>query len=506
MRKLLTLMLALALVLSLAPSAFAEDVYTLDYYWVGNGDNAVRADVEKAINEYIEPLIGANVVFHIVGWNDWITKAVTALQSGEKIDIIFTADWREYMLEVTGGLLLPLNDDNGPYGNLYEQYGAGIDATINPAFITGTQVNGVTYGIATNKELCVPEGFIINVDAAKAIGWDVVAEDPSITCTEDIEPWLAAYKEMYPEKYPYVTDGSSGRWADEPWCPDWAGLEMNSIAMKMALKEDGTPDETIYSIFETEEQQEHIRLMYKWGQAGYINPDQPLTSFDYTSIFNAGDFLVYSAPLKGNNIKAMEMKNASGNPNLNLVEITLQPKYVVTTHSGGSMLAIPTTSQDPVKAMQYINLMHSDAKLINMMLYGVEGVQWEVTDTNQVNLIDSSWNGAHGGAWTIGNTKLQLVTTSEDPLKNELLQSYANDAVPTFSLGFRFVQTDVAVEIGKLYNVVDEYAKPLMCGAIDPDDPERGIDAMVAKLDEAGIDVVLEEIQEQFDAWVAASK
>ena len=44
----------------------AETV-TLDYYWVGNADTDQRPLVEAAINEYVEPLIGVNVVFHIVG-------------------------------------------------------------------------------------------------------------------------------------------------------------------------------------------------------------------------------------------------------------------------------------------------------------------------------------------------------------------------------------------------------------------------------------------------------
>ena len=43
MRKLVSLFLALALVLALVPAAMADDAYTLDIYWVGNGDNeAVR--------------------------------------------------------------------------------------------------------------------------------------------------------------------------------------------------------------------------------------------------------------------------------------------------------------------------------------------------------------------------------------------------------------------------------------------------------------------------------
>ena len=74
------------------PTPVPETV-TLDYYWVANADTDQRSLVEAAINEYIEPLIGANVVFHLVGWGDWATKAVTGLQAGEKMDIFFTADW-----------------------------------------------------------------------------------------------------------------------------------------------------------------------------------------------------------------------------------------------------------------------------------------------------------------------------------------------------------------------------------------------------------------------------
>ena len=498
MRKLVTLLLALAMCISLVPSAMAEDVYTLDIYWVGNGDNeSVRAGVEAAINEYIEPLIGANVSFHIIGWGDWNDKAINALQSGEKMDMIFTADWEGYGVEVAGGLLTPLDD-------LLDQYGQGIKDTLPETCLDGVRVNGVLYGIPTNKELCVPEGFIINKTAAAEIGWDVVADDPSITCTADLEPWLAKYKELHPDKYPYLMDGNAGRWADEPWCPDWAGMTTNSIAMKMAKQDDGEFDETIYSIFETPEQEEHIRLMYDWGTKGYIDPDAALTSFDYTGTFGRGDFLVFVQPLKGNGIKAVEMYQANATAEFECVEITMQPKYVVTTHAGGSMFGIPVTSKNPEKAMQYINLMHSDATLVNLMLFGAEGVNYNKVDENTVELTDQNWYGVHGGAWTVGNTKLQYVTVGEDPQKNELLQSYADDASPTASLGFRFVKDNVADQIAAVDAVVTEYANPMMCGSVDPDDPDQGIEALKAALADAGMADILAEVQAQYDAWKTA--
>ena len=94
------------------------EVVTLDYYIVGAGDTPARPAVEKAINDYIGPLIGAKVVFHIIPWADWATKAVTGIEAGEKMDIFFTADWYFYMQLATEGLFTKLNDDSGPNGNL----------------------------------------------------------------------------------------------------------------------------------------------------------------------------------------------------------------------------------------------------------------------------------------------------------------------------------------------------------------------------------------------------
>ncbi|MFN2204094.1 MAG: extracellular solute-binding protein, partial [Caldilineaceae bacterium] len=182
------------------------EVVTLDYYWIGNGDTDQREAVQDAINAYVEPLIGVNVVFHIIGWGDWVTKAVTALQSGEKADIFFTADWRDYMQLASQGLFRALNDDNGEFGNLLEEYGPDILAGLNPAFVTGTQIDGVNYAVPTNKELTVPEGFIYNVAFANELGF--TEEDAAAIKTyADIEPWLEKAKAARPDEYPYLTDG-----------------------------------------------------------------------------------------------------------------------------------------------------------------------------------------------------------------------------------------------------------------------------------------------------------
>ena len=502
MRKLLSLFLAVVMLMAAVPAALAAEPYTLDIWWVGNADNPeVRAEVEAAINEYIEPKIDAHVSFHIIPWDDWKTEVVDVLtdkasRKAAKMDLVFTADWEYYPDLVEAKALLQLGDQ-------LEQNGQGILESLSESFFNGIKVNGDIYGVPTNKELCVPQGFIVNKTAAEAIGWDY--ENTEITCTADLEPWLQKYKEKYPARFPYLMDMSpAGRWVDEPWINDWSGLTQNALAMKMAVGEDGKFDETVYSIYETPEQEAHIRLMYAWAQKGYIAPDA--ATYNYNEIFGTGDFLVFTQPLKGNNIKAVEMYTANHPddlPPFECVEIILQDKYKVTTQAGGSMFAIPMSAKYKEKAMQYLNLMHSDETLVNLMLFGREGVNYNKVNDRQVEKIDDAhwWYGLHGGAWTVGNTKLQYVLTDEDPDKNALLQEFAVGAPKTASYGFRFDKTKAPKLVDAVKDAAAKFARPLMVGAVDPDDPELGLEAFRKALKDAGIDELKTEVERQYNEW-----
>ena len=479
------------------PATF-DEIVTLKYYWCANQDTSVRPQVEAAINEHIEPLIGADVEFTLISWGDWDNKALTALQSGENIDIFFTADWKSYVRSVTMNLFTPLNDDNGENGNLLETYGQGILSTLNPSFITGTQYDGVNYAVPTNKELCVPMGFIYNVDAANEVGMD----PSTITELADFEPYMAAFKELHPDQYPYLNDGS---WGDEPWVPAAvSNLNSNLITQKIECDENGVFDETWYSVWETEENKEHVELMYKWFQLGYIHPDSPLSTFDVGTSpeFAAGQFLFISAPLKGSNIKGNELVIASGNLDLNVGEIYGQGKYCVTTHVGGSMLAIPVTAEHPVQAMQYINLMHTDSTLVDMMLFGVPEEMWTLADDGRVEVLDSQWYGSHGGAWTIGNTAIQNVTTNEDPEKNQLLQDYSADAIPHPTLGFRYVcPPELESQWAAVNNVQDAMNRSLLTGVVDP---STALPQYVADLKAAGLGDIKADVERAYAEWKAA--
>lgn len=481
-----------------APEPTKGEAVTLDYYIVGTGDTEQRGAVEDAINAYIEPLIGAKVVFHIIPWADWASKAVTGMEAGEKMDIFFTADWYYYMQLASEGLLTPLNDDKGPNGNLLKQYGQGILSSLNPAFVTGTQIDGVNYAVPTNKELSVPEGFVYNVAWADEIGF-TEAEAAKVKSVKDLEPWLAKAKAAHPNEYPYLTDGRIGF---TPWIHGFAS-NVSDYVVSMANSPDasGKWDETIVSPITTDYMKDYLTTMRDWYKKGYINPDAGLSTFDTGPILNAGKFFIEPMPLKGDNIKAQELVIASGNADLKLKEIYGMPKIIVSNDTGGSMLAIPTGSNHPVEAMKLINLMHTDPKLINMMLYGVEGKNWSLDADGRVNVIDSAWVGAHPGAWVWGDVTIQKVSNKEDPKKNQMLIDYSKDALAHPSLGFRFRTQPVAAELTALQTVVDGMQRALLTGYVDP---SVELPKFIQALKDAGVEKVTAEVQKQYEAWKAA--
>jgi putative aldouronate transport system substrate-binding protein len=468
----------------------------IDYYMVGNQDSADRANVEAAINAYIEPLINANVTFHIIGWGDWAGKAVTALEAGEKMDIFFTADWEFYSKEVSEGLLTPMNDDKGPNGNLLKQYGQGITSSLNPAYLTGAAINGVNYAIPTNKELSVPWGFVYNAAVADQIGFKD-SDAAAIKTMADLEPWLAKAKAAGVQ-YPYDTDGTIGFMQ---WQHGFTNLSDYIVNMSAIPDASGKVDETILDPLETPWMKDYLNTVHSWMGKGYIDPNAGLTTFNMMESLNAGKFFIAVQPLKGNNAKASELMIASGNPDLKLKELYGMPKVVNTSDAGGSMLAIPTTSKNPVVAMQYINLMHTDPKLVNMMLYGVPDTDWTVDADGRVSVAaNNSWVTAIAGAWVMGDITLQKVTNKEDPKKNQLLIDYAKDAVPMPSLGFRFDQTPVAAEVTAIQAVVDSEQRALMTGTVDP---AVELPKFIQALKDAGLDKVTAEIQKQYNDWKA---
>ncbi|MGO4274756.1 DUF3502 domain-containing protein, partial [Paenibacillus sp. TAF58] len=198
--------------------------------------------------------------------------------------------------------------------------------------------------------------------------------------------------------------------------------------------------------------------------------------------------------------KDAEMAIATGQK---LVQVELTSPTISTAAAAGSMLAISRTSKDPERAMMFINMLHSDKMLNNMLNFGIEGIHYVKKSDTVIDAEMGSKKYNPGSAWMFGNQFLNYLQPNEDPQKWEKFKQFNNAGKPSPALGFTFNSEPVKSEVAAVVNVNNQFQAALYTGSIEPDDV---LAKFKAKLKEAGLDKILAEKQKQLDEFLAANK
>ncbi|NLC42707.1 MAG: DUF3502 domain-containing protein, partial [Clostridiales bacterium] len=173
--------------------------------------------------------------------------------------------------------------------------------------------------------------------------------------------------------------------------------------------------------------------------------------------------------------------------------------------------AIPVTSENPERAIMLLDLFFSPEgkEIYRTFVYGLEDKHYvRTTDNDTIDLLtgtgepQSDWDYGKP-AWVLGtcenifNTAAGTVNIYND-YKSREATAYAHPL-----LGFALDNTEVSVEQAQIKAVRDEYVPVLEQGIKGVDGWRAYYDEFLEKLDQAGIDRYLEEIQAQIDAFVA---
>ncbi|MBB6694024.1 ABC transporter substrate-binding protein [Cohnella xylanilytica] len=467
---------------SASPSAASKlEEVELTLYYPGTPQKDEQV-VEQAINEYLKDKINAKVDLNPIDWGAWDSKMNLMISSSQPADIIFTAAWNGFTVNVGKGAFLDITD-------LIDQYGKEMKAELNPAFLSGSKINGRNYAVPTNKELAATRGLLLRKDIVEKYGMDL----SSIKTVADLEPMLKTVKEKEPGMTPFYVSSDSGLLTNL----NFDSLGDNSVPG--VLHKLGT-ETTILNEPATPEFKEAAALSRKWYQAGYINKDAATTKVKPDEMMKAGKVFGYTAALKPG--AAEEVMRSVGVP---LVQVELTEPTITTGDTTGSMLAISRTSKNPERAMMLINLLHTDKTLNNLVNYGIEGkhyVKVEGSDNvirypDGVDAATSTYSP--GTNWQLGNQFLNYLFDTENPKKWELFKAFNDSAKPSIALGFSFNSDSVKSEVAACVNVYKEYFGTLNAGIVDP---EKYIPQFLDKLKASGVEKVIAEKQKQFDEWL----
>lgn len=459
-----------------------QDYYTLKLVYLGEPQDDETL-VEDTISDYLRAKIGANLDLVPIDWGQWEDRTNLMIASREKFDIMFTSQWSKHAVNVGKGAFLELTE-------LLGQFGPGISESLDPVFLEGSKIDGGNYGVPTNKEMASQGGIIYRADIASKLGLDM----DSVKTIQDLEPIFQAVKDGMPGMLPIYM--KSGETFNAHYIGNYDALGDTSIP-GFILK-DGV-DKTVRPNYEIERYMETWHITRSFYLNGYINGDATTNQTMNMGALGAGDVFSITSSLKPGKAEEIAMQIGMVGK---LAQKELNVKTIATSETAGAMLGISSTSDNPVLAMKFINLLHTDPYLINLINYGIEGTHYERIDEGVIRQNDDTERYNPGVNWMFGNQFLNDVWDNEAPDKWEKFKEFNENAVLSPGLGFVFDSTPVKAEVAAVVNIDRQYLSALDTGSVDIDSV---LPDYIQKLKTAGIDVIIKEKQKQFDDFLRNS-
>ncbi|MFK0525855.1 ABC transporter substrate-binding protein [Paenibacillus illinoisensis] len=486
-RKSFSLVLALLMAITLVLSACGgsesasesggagDDSVELIWYTIGTPQKDVNKVMEE-VSKYTKEKINATVTMKMVDWGDYPQKMQVNVASGEPMDILFTSSGGfDYVQNARKGAFLELDE-------LLPKYGKDLMDTIDPAFLSGSKVDGHNYGIPANKELPQQEVWRFNKTLLDKYNLDI----SNIRTLDSLEPLLKTIKENEPSVTPFAMDKNY-----VPYVP----YDYVIQNLPMAIKLD-TTDYKLVNILETPEMKEALTTMNKYYKAGYVSAEAATTG-STNDLTTSGNWFLDRAqtqPLADNQWSA-----SYGYP---VVSTPASDAIITNTSVQGSIMAISANSEYPEKAMEFLNLLNTDPVLRNMVDSGIEGTHYKkVDDTHMENLAESK--NYDMPSYSLGNNMLLYLNNNDPDNKWDEFKKFNAEGVNSPILSFNFDASNVSAELTAVQNVKEQYWAALMTGTLDP---ATNLDQVIEKFNQAGLEKVMAEAQSQLDAWRAENK
>ena len=493
MKKYFVLLLCLILVLSLAACNDSDipeqesaqpqqEAAELVWYIPCKGLQPDMSSVMEAVNDYLMETLGCTLNIIPIEFGNYDQQMQIIISSQKEFDLCFTSHWcNDFYTNVSRSAFLPLD-------TLLETHGQALVQSMPEAGWEAGRVNGVQYGVPNQQIWAMTNLLQVNKSVLEAYH----IHPASIRTLEDLEPLLAAYKAEHPESYPFAIE-QEGALSFNTITMGYDELAGRHVPGVILLEDDSL---TVVNQFELPQVHDFFRTIYNWCQKGYIRPDSATVN-GYVSDFKAG---LHVATFDGTyKPTSQEMNKLTYGCEMEYILLT--DSWLTTSGITAAMTAISRTSQHPELAMELLNLVNTDPYLYNLITQGIAGKHYEALDGTYIRPIEDS-GYLPNVDWVFGNQFLAYLKEGQSADDWIITQQLNESATPSPALGFVFDPIPVQDQIASVTAVLKQYEPGLSTGVLDPD---VVLPEFLKKLDEAGADLIIAEIQQQLDAWAAAN-
>lgn len=484
----LLVVLVLAAALLLSSVAIAEEPLTVNLLLYGDESNRMR---ELKKNEFHQvALEQANVDLQIsyVPWSEYpYGKVELMMASGE--EFMCLSDLSPTVKFASKGYLA----DMAPYvDECCPDLAANTDWEANKKL---GSIGDALYLLPVGYKPNEGENYVIlaRTDLMAEVGFD------TLSSVADVENFYTACKELHPEMngfgvfdinflLPALDSGDVNvHFVDNAW---------------LTCLDENSDDDKIYCFYETEWYKQVCEITRRWNEMGIIS-DQMLTNnsevnaaFDNgLAMFRTGanDRMFEFQSLVSKSVPTATLRNFFiGDPEKH--QLVSRGSYTTAFNISAAV------GDDPelLKAyLRVINLFQKNADLVNLWVYGIEGVDFTMTEDGRLERICTDTLIYD---WLPVNVNFRTYPTWVTQDMIDIFNNWDGDqTVYTKSFGFLFDSTPVETEYTQLLAVESEYLAPITYGFKDYDE---NIDEALERLKKAGLDTYMAEYQRQFTEWM----
>ena len=428
--------------------------------------------IQEAFSRLVKEKLGLAAELVFVDTN--LKKNVVRMyrKEGQGFDIISSQLIGEDMYNK--GDLLPLDD-------LLPEYGDGILQLYLPEELEGSREEGKIFSLPGREDTAEGTCVLMRKDLLSETGIQV-EEHMSLAQVEKI--W-SAVAELHPEMKIVAPEGLhlSFLYRYTPWI---------SLAGKAIVAMDYGRSKKAEVLYETDTYQEMVSSFYRWRQKGwvpdYIGPVPSTTLVDSGELFS---YLVHDKP--GIEFQEGILCGHEMVP----VRLTEAFQRYDSEHSPQGW-AITRDCSRTEEAMELLNFLYTDEGVMNLLMYGLEGVHYTLDEEGKISFLPDS-GYITGIGWALPNQYLCYRQPGEyDDLWGEIQRNNV-EAIRGAALGFTFLSEGYEEKLENISQVIGVYADGLERGELDP---QVYLPEFLEKLKEAGIQEVLEAVEEQYQLWL----
>ncbi|HFI0462796.1 TPA: ABC transporter substrate-binding protein [Streptococcus suis] len=453
--------------------AAQEDPTVVKWYQIGGAPENLDVLLEQ-VNAILAEKVGAVIDMEYIGWGEYNDKMTVMINAGEKYDIAYAVN---YLENAQKGAFADLTD-------LMNEYAADSLEMIDDAYIRGNTIDGKLYAFPVNGNVFAKQYWAFNPTFLEKYNFDPT----SVQKMEDLEPLLQAVKEGDPEVAPLAA-GSGWRVGHDFDLVLGGGVPLGVDILGDHTKiinpyEEG--DSTIPDLY----------VMHDFYNKGYVPADAATSDQGYP--LEADTWAVRRETVGPRDYGSYLLQAVSGKA-LQIQSYTEVPlKSVAQARMANFVVA--QNSDNKEAAIKVLNEINSNPDVLNILVYGPEGENWTRNEDGTIKLLEPYAGATHMSAWNTGNSEILY---KDEKITEEQLKEFEDgmaEAVESPLLGFNFVTDAVKTEIANVQTVTAQYESSLHTGTVNP---EEVLPEFIQALKDAGLDKIQEEMQRQYDEFLA---